>query len=174
MSNANNEAFWKRVLALVENLDRLSYYHLLDVDPGASLETINKAYYRRVQTLHPDRHAYERDPKRQRALVRLYARFGEAHRVLKNPQLRAAYEIEFEAGRARLTPDAQRRQQREAAGPDPKTPHAAKLLDNGRAMISSGNVSGGLAQLKLAAQFEPDSKVIRAAIEQAEHSSGAA
>jgi DnaJ-class molecular chaperone len=172
MSGSTDDAFWTRVLALTQNLNKLSYYHLLDVAKDASADVISKAYYRRVQTLHPDRHAYETDPTRKRALVKLYARFGEAFRVLRSPELRRAYDEEFAAGRARLTPDAQRRREAEAAGPDPKTPHARKLLDDGRTMIQQGNVAGGLAQLKLAAKFEPDSKAIQAAVEAGERAAG--
>ncbi len=162
---AYTEAFWARVLALTRTLDGLSYYHLLDVDSTATVEDIAAIYYRRVRNLHPDRHAYETDPERRRALVRLYARFGEAFRVLRSPALRRAYDAELAAGRVRLSNEAQQQQRAALAAPDPKTHHAAKLLETARQQLRAGNVVGGLAQLQLATQFEPESAAIKREIE---------
>jgi len=159
------EAFWTRVLELAETLDAMSYYQLLDVEPNAPREVIEQAYYRRARSMHPDRHTYETDPRRQRALVRLYARFGEAFRVLRDPALRRAYEAEIAAGRTRLSSDAQNTAQRQSAAPDPRTPHATKLLQTAKNLLAQGNVSGSRAQLQLAAQFEPDSAAIKRALE---------
>ena len=159
------DAFWTRVMALAETLDAISYYQLLDVDLTATREVIEQAYYRRARNIHPDRHTYETDPGRKHALVRLYARFGEAFRVLRDPALRSAYEAELAAGRTRLSNDAEQASRLQSTAPDPRTPHAAKLLETARTLISTGNTAGGRAQLQLAAQFEPDSPAIRRAIE---------
>ena len=159
------EAFWERVMLLAENLDTMSYHQLLDVDASAPREVIEQAYYRRARNIHPDRHTYEMDPLRQRALVRLYARFSEAFRVLRDPALRAAYEVELAAGRKRLGTDAEQALLLQDAAPDPRTPHGSKLLETARSLIASGNVAAGRAQLQLAAQFEPDSAAIKRALE---------
>ncbi|MBL4684523.1 MAG: DnaJ domain-containing protein [Nannocystaceae bacterium] len=159
--SAYTEAFWERVVALTQTLDSLSYYHLLDVPHTASREAINEAYYRRANKMHPDRHRYQTDPSRKQALVRLYARFGEAFRVLRSPTLRHAYDLELAAGRARLSNDAQQADRNRTTSPDPKTEHGKRLLDTARTLVRSGNLAGGVAQLQLAAQFEPDSVAIR-------------
>lgn len=159
--SAYTEAFWERVVVLAQTLDNLSYYHLLDVPHTASREAINEAYYRRASKMHPDRHRYQTDPSRKQALVRLYARFGEAFRVLRSPTLRQAYDVELATGRARLSNDAQQRDRNRTTGPDPKTEHGRRLLDTARTLVRSGNIAGGIAQLQLAAQFEPDSVAIR-------------
>lgn len=159
------DAFWTRVMALGETLDAMSYYQLLDVDLAATREVIEQAYYRRARNIHPDRHTYETDPNRTHALVRLYARFGEAFRVLRDPALRAAYETELAAGRARLSKEAEQASRLQTTAPDPQTPHAAKLLETARTLLAAGNTAGGRAQLQLAAQFEPDSPAIQRAIE---------
>lgn len=156
----HNEAFWARVAALAQTLDKLSYYHLLGVAQDAPLEAIEEVYYRRAANVHPDRHAYQTDPQLRRALVRLYARFGEAIRVLRSPALRKAYDRELASGRFRLSDEAEQQHRAQGAAPDPKTEHATKLLETARGLIGDGNIAGGLAQLKLAAQFEPDSKEI--------------
>jgi curved DNA-binding protein CbpA len=167
MTQPDNEAFWTRVMALAEGLDAMSYYHLLGVEPSAATEEISAAYYRRIQGVHPDRHAHERDPVRQRALARLFARFGEAFRVLKSPPMRALYDEELTKGEKRLRPDAQKKQQAEMAAPDPKTPAARGLYQKALKMIGDGDIPNAVLQLKLAVQFEPDSKVIREALDAA-------
>ena len=158
------DAFWERVMALAETLDAMTYHQLLDVEVDAPREVIEEVYYRRARNLHPDRHAYETDPRRQQALVRLYARFGEAFRVLRDPVTRAAYDVELAAGRTRLSAEAEQASRLGSAEPDPKTPHAAKLLEKARALLAEGNVAGGRAQLHLAAQFEPQSAAIKQAM----------
>lgn len=162
---AYTDAFWTRVMALGETLDTMSYYQLLDVEITATREVIEQAYYRRARNIHPDRHAYETDPGRTHTLVRLYARFGEAFRVLRDPGLRAAYEPELASGRARLSKDAEQASRLKTMAPDPRTPHAAKLLETARTLLAAGNTAGCRAQLQLAAQFEPDSPAIKRTIE---------
>lgn len=159
------EAFWTRVMALATTLDAMSYYQLLDVDLKAPRQEIEQAYYRRARNIHPDRHTYEEDPNRKHALVRLYARFGEAFRVLRDSSLRAAYEAELAAGRTRLSKEAEQASRLQSTGPDPRTPHAAKLLQTANKLLAAGNTAGGRAQLQLAKQFEPDSLAIKRAIE---------
>ena len=159
------DAFWERVMLLAETLDTLTYHQLLDVEISAPREAVEQAYYRRARNIHPDRHTYETDPLRQRALVRLYARFSEAFRVLRDPTLRAAYETELAAGRTRLSSDAEQALRLQSTAPEPRTPHAAKLLETARVLLADGNVAAGRAQLRLAAQFEPDSQAIKQAME---------
>ena len=161
---AYTEAFWARVTALSQTLDRMTYYNLLDVPQDAKRKVIEAAYYRRARNIHPDRHAYETDPQRRRALVRLYARFGEAFRVLRNKELRSAYDAELAAGRVRLSDQAMQAHRHSLEAPDPRTESARKLLGRGYEMIRAGNHSGAAAQLRLAAQLEPDSKVIARAL----------
>lgn len=158
------DAFWARVMALAKTLDAMSYYQLLDVELTATRDVIEQAYYRRARNIHPDRHTYETDPQRKHALVRLYARFGEAFRVLRDPALRTAYEAELAAGRARLSKEAEQASRLQSAAPDPRTPHATKLLETADALLAAGNVAGGRAQLELAAQFEPESLAIKRAV----------
>ncbi len=161
---AYTDAFWARVMAVAETLDAMSYYQLLDVDTAATRDVIEAAYYRRARGMHPDRHTYETDPERQYALVRLYARIGEAFRVLRDPVLRSAYEDELADGRTRLSHDAEQASRLQSSAPDPRTPHAAKLLETAHALLSAGNIAGGRAQLHLAAQFEPESVAIKRAM----------
>jgi len=148
-------------MALAQSLDTMSYYHLLGVPQTATREEIEAAYYRRAKTMHPDSHGYQTDPTCTRALVRLYARFGEGFRVLRSADLRQLYDQELAAGRVRLTADAQHQRRTEASDPDPRTEHVRILLDKARTLLDREDVTGARAQLQLAAQFEPDSKAVQ-------------
>lgn len=165
-ATAYTEAFWARIAALSQTLDRMTYYNLLDVPMDAKRKVIEAAYYRRARNIHPDRHVYETDPQRRRDLVRLYARFGEAFRVLRDADLRRAYDAELAEGRVRLSNQARNAHRLAQQAPDPRTESARKLLGRGYEMIRAGNFTGAAAQLRLAAQLEPDSKVIARALEQ--------
>ena len=110
-------------------------------------------------------HAREPDEARRKALVRLYARIGEAFGVLRSDKRRRVYDAELAAGKTRLEREAEQRSNAQSAAPDPRTPHARKLYEQGLVLIERGDSKAGRAQLGLAAQFEPDSKVIRAALD---------
>src|SRR5688572_30950028 len=66
-----------------------SYYEILNVPPSATLSAIKSAFYKLAGQLHPDRfHSLGESAIRER-LETIYARVGEAYRVLANPEKRA-------------------------------------------------------------------------------------
>src|SRR5687767_10778036 len=94
--------FWDRAMAAVADLDRQSYYDILAVAPTAAADDIRDAYYKLVRVAHPDRHARETD-ERRKAILRFYARVGEAWRVLSTPTTRKAYDEGLAKGSNRYT-----------------------------------------------------------------------
>jgi len=157
------EEFWPGILATASQLDERSYYELLGVDRDASPDAIGQAYYAQVRRLHPDRHAMETDAGRKNALVRVYARVGEAYRVLTSPEKRKLYDQGLDSGETRLSSD------RQAAAPKPRTtgpthPQAKALYQRGKAMLARKDKRGARAQWQLAIQFEPDCQEIRDAL----------
>ena len=89
--------FWVWVEETAAALDQLTYYQGLGVPEDADTRLVGDTYYGLVRRVHPDRHARE-PAARKAALVRIYARIGEAHRVLGNPTLRARYDRAREGG----------------------------------------------------------------------------
>ncbi len=158
------DEFWPGILATARQLDQHSYYDLLGVARDAGPETIGQAYYAQVRRLHPDRHAMESDPERKNALVRLYARIGEAYRVLTSPDKRKAYDSALSGGKTRLAHEQSVAAPRPKA-PDPKTPQARALYERGKQLFDKGDMRGARAQWDLAIQFEPDSEVLRRALQ---------
>ena len=69
------------------------YYKLLEVDRGASIEVIEKAYKTLAKKYHPDNF-----PKAGRAQAsERMSRLNEAYAVLKNPGKRRRYDEEIAA-----------------------------------------------------------------------------
>lgn len=157
-------SFWDKLLAIDARLDDSSYYELLGVALAAPVDDIGARYYELVRKIHPDRYARERDAGRQRALTRVYARMGEAHRVLCDPKLRAAYDRALAGGRNRLEPEREQEARRAVDRRDPRTVQGRAMLDKARALLAEGNRKAARAQLDLARQIEPDSAAIAAAV----------
>jgi curved DNA-binding protein CbpA len=71
-----------------------SYYDVLNVAVDADVEEVRRAYLRKAQQLHPDRHAGSPEAERRRAEAEMKA-LNEAWSTLKNPEARRRYDIEL-------------------------------------------------------------------------------
>lgn len=72
-----------------------SHYATLGLDPGASQESVRRAYRRQAQVHHPDR-----QPRDAAAADRM-ARINEAYSVLSHSGRRASYDVWLDARHAR-------------------------------------------------------------------------
>lgn len=69
----------------------MTYYEVLEIDPGASFEVVRVAYKSLVQRHHPDRNPGDsKAAERTRAVI-------DAYRVLSDPARRAEYDRQLEA-----------------------------------------------------------------------------
>ena len=157
------EDFWAYVVDAVEHLEQRSYYQILGVPDDADHDTIYHAYYALVRRLHPDRHIKE-SAGRQRMLTRVYARMNEAYQVLSKADSRRMYDGLLAHGHMRLTRADRAAESKGGQGPDPRTAKVQAMYDKGRQLLAGGDARGARAQWQLAAQFEPDSKVLAAAL----------
>ncbi len=71
---------------LVHGVKQVDYYGVLEVDPSASAEEIQRAYHQKAKRLHPDTHT---EGSKDGAAIR---RLNEAYSVLKDPTLRRHYD----------------------------------------------------------------------------------
>lgn len=77
--------------ASVVAVKETAYYDALGVAPDADEKKIKKAYYVNARKWHPDRNQSEEAKDK-------FQKIGEAYQVLSDPQLRAIYDKEGEAG----------------------------------------------------------------------------
>jgi curved DNA-binding protein CbpA len=82
-------------------IDKVSYYELLGVGPGAGLDQIRRAFHGFAVTFHPDTHVV-RPPDERAAISRIFTRGTEAYRVLSDSFLRSRYD-EQRAGSGQAT-----------------------------------------------------------------------
>jgi DnaJ-class molecular chaperone len=64
-----------------------NYFKILEVDPGASSEVIEKAYKALCMKYHPDKHP----PQRREWATRKMQELNEAYRVVRDPDRRMLY-----------------------------------------------------------------------------------
>lgn len=82
------------IAAWLTELGTMNHYRLFDLPRDASEEAIRAAFHRFAESFHPDRHRAESEFVRSGAL-RIFRRAAEAYRVLRDRQLRAAYDLEL-------------------------------------------------------------------------------
>ncbi len=82
------------IAAWLTELGAMNHYRLFDLPRDASEEAIRAAFHRFAESFHPDRHRAESEFVRSGAL-RIFRRAAEAYRVLRDRQLRAAYDLEL-------------------------------------------------------------------------------
>jgi curved DNA-binding protein CbpA len=141
-------------------LDGRSYYQLLNVPDTADTATIRAAFFKLAAQLHPDRFHTLPDLALKDRLETIYARIGEAYRVLANGDRRAAYDRSLSAGTKRLDTTA-----RESAGPksaeDSLThPEARKFFRMGMACLGRKDWKGAVLNLTFARNFEPGAALL--------------
>lgn len=82
------------IAAWLTELGTMSHYRLFGLPRDANDEAIQAAFHRFAESFHPDRHRAESEFVRSGAL-RIFRRAAEAYRVLRDKQLRAAYDLEL-------------------------------------------------------------------------------
>lgn len=86
-----SDLFASKLARWVETLPRLTHYELLGVERDASPKD---AFHAFSEHFHPDRHP-QAGPSELRALRKIYQAGSEAYRVLRDPKMRAAYDLEL-------------------------------------------------------------------------------
>jgi curved DNA-binding protein CbpA len=156
--------FWNALNELDQKLGSISYYELLGVQASVDVDAIRGSYERQVRVVHPDRHARESDAGRKQSLTRIYARIGEAYRILSHPQRRAEYDRSLLAGKLRY--EEERADHAPHPQEDPHHPQAKSLFEQAQTLLKQNDKKAARAKLQLAKQYQPDSKAIADAIAQ--------
>ncbi len=151
------------------SLERRTYYELLGVTADAAPQVIQQSFYVRAARLHPDRYFKLEDADARRKLVEIYARIGEAYKVLSDPQKRALYDRGLAEGKTRFVAATEREIKRTVAPEDNVSGREAKrFVKLAFQQLVGGDLKGGLMNLRLALSLEPGSEYIQAQIKQVE------
>jgi DnaJ-class molecular chaperone len=137
-------AFKARIDQIYADLERYSYYELLNLAATAGPDEIRAAFHRMALSMHPDRYQTSADEDLRTKLYAIYKRITEGYKVLSESPLRREYDEGLARGQLRLV-----RTERKTTGPKPaqvsfENPQAKKFFD-----------------LALAAERRGDSKTAR-------------
>ncbi|HEX5099565.1 MAG TPA: DnaJ domain-containing protein [Polyangiaceae bacterium] len=91
--------------------DKQSFYEVLGVPTDALTPAIAAAYFQLAKRWHPDRLAPEHADLRDLAM-RIFARIGEAHRVLSDAERRSEYDASLKGGGSEESAEEQEQVQR--------------------------------------------------------------
>lgn len=139
-------------------LDELSHFEMLDIEPSATDDDIQRAYHAVAARMHPDRHRAFVTPQQYERLNIVYGRIAEAYRCLRNPKEREHYArglaahkgadvgSDIESSLRLLTPKAQRHYRRAQV--------ALRARDRASAILN----------LKMALRENPTSALLRDAL----------
>jgi curved DNA-binding protein CbpA len=97
-----DDRFKARIEQIYADLDRYSYYELLNLTPDATPDQIRAAFHRMALSVHPDRYQQSVDQELRHKIYTIYKRMTEGYRVLMEPRDRRAYDEELPGGQMRL------------------------------------------------------------------------
>ena len=150
-----------------QEMERSSYYQLLEGPRDANAEAIREGYYRRVARFHPDLYVGTLDDDTRQKLVSMYSRIVEAYQCLMSGAKRERYDAMVGRGKLRYSAEDDR-------APPPRVEtqirneNSQRLFKLGVDQLRAGNAKGALMTLKMALSTEPDSPLIHAEIAKAE------
>lgn len=151
-----------------------NYYEVLNVPVTANLQAVRAAFYKLAGQLHPDRFHALTDLAVRERLETIYARVGEAYRVLGNPEKRAAYDKGLAAGKKRL--DTGERDSGAPRNPEDsiKHPEAKKFFRMGMVCLGRKDWKGAVMNFNFAKTFEPGAAVVLEKLAEAQAAQGPA
>jgi len=158
-----------RIDEIYAELERYSYYELLNLSPDASPDEIRAAFHRMALSVHPDRYQQHEDQDLRAKIYEIYKRMTEGYRVLMEPRERKDYDAGLARGRVRLVTVERRvasfARRVETAIEHPKARHFFSLAQDAE---RRGDLKGARLNYKFALDLAADHPVIVAALAQLE------
>ena len=140
--------FKARIDQIFADLERYSYYELLNLDSEATFDQIQQSFHRMALAMHPDRHTTSTDEDLKKKLHVIYKRVAEGYRVLSNTESRRDYEMCLEKGELRLI----RKEKKKIVHPEDAidNPQAKKFFKLGLEAEDKGDLKTAVLHFKFA------------------------
>lgn len=151
---------------LHELLPELSYYQLLGVKPDCPQADIDTGFRQESRRLHPDRNAAGATPEFRVKANEVFKSVNDAYRVLRDPDARARHDADRRAGATRMTDEARKAADADAAAKnDPakaaRTPKGEKYWKMALQCWNDEDFNGCVMQINFALSYESDNEVIK-------------
>jgi curved DNA-binding protein CbpA len=148
--------FRQRIGQIYRDLERYTYYELLNLRPDADLPGIRQAFHRLALTLHPDRYQTHPDPVLRQQVYAIYKRMTEAYRVLTSREGRVLYDSSLATGKRRLMERERRMSALYQAEQAIADPQARKFFLLARDSEHRGDLKGARINYKFARDLVGD------------------
>ena len=160
-----------------ELLPELDYYQLLGLKSDSPQSEVDGAFRNESRRLHPDRHTAGAPPEFRTRANEVFKGINDAYRALRDPDARARYDTDRRAGAMRLSDDARRSAEAEAAAKnDPskasRTEKGGKYWKMALQCFNEGDFKNCVMQINFAISFEPDNEVFKEWLEKAKGEQG--
>ncbi len=143
--------------ALAKIAGELSYYQLLQVEPGVTQGALKKAYYTLSRSYHPDANR-DLPEKARESCHQISKVLTEAYCVLRDPRKRKAYDDQLGQGggmRIQLAEAVASHAKTESARRTGTTPQGKQFLLKAEEDLRSQNFASAIQNLQMALTFEP-------------------
>jgi curved DNA-binding protein CbpA len=157
---------------LHELLTELDYYQLLGLKSDAAQSDVDNAFRQESRRLHPDRHTAGTPAEFRGKANDVFKAVNDAYRVLRDPDARARYDSDRRAGQLRMSDQARRAAEEEAASRnDPakaaRTEKGGKYWKMALQCWNDEDYTGCVMQIGFALTFEPANDVFKEWLEKA-------
>jgi curved DNA-binding protein CbpA len=149
-----------------ELLPQLNCYQLLQLAPDCAQNDVDAAFRNESRRLHPDRNAAGAAPEFRNMANAVFKAVNDAYRTLRDPDSRARYDVTLREGALRMSDEARKAAEAEAAAKnDPakaaRTPKGEKHWKMALQCWNDEDFNGCVMQINFAIQFEPQNEVFR-------------
>jgi curved DNA-binding protein CbpA len=138
-----DSSFIQKVNQLYENIDRLTYYDILEINMDVSSAEIKETYLKMVKDYHPDRHSDLHDSSIKDKLTALFTFINKAYNTLSDEAKRAKYNTSL----IKKTP---------GEGPDKEAIKAEEQFKRGVEEFKKGNLWGASDLFRWATRINPE------------------
>jgi DnaJ-class molecular chaperone len=81
------------IAKIAQQIDKLDYYQILNVQRNANTQGIKEAFYKRSRQFHPDRYFNVGNEDFRQDVNKIYKRISEAYAILRNDRDRESYTL---------------------------------------------------------------------------------
>ena len=146
----DNAKFKARIEQIHADLERYSYYELLNLSREAEPRDIQRAFHRMAYSMHPDRFQLNTDIELREKLYALYKRIAEGYRVLMKNETRKEYDLGLSSGQLRLVKTERKKVGPKAAEAEIDNPRAKRFFTLGLEAERRGDLKAARLNYQLA------------------------
>lgn len=139
-----SSAFRDMVLEAHDRLSSQDHFEVLGLERTATANEVHAAYFRMAKLFHPDSHHEPGLVDLRDKFEALFSRATEAHRILWNPEARAAYEISRRPAPGAPVPTPPQAAPAQPAGP-PDAVRIDEILNQAQEALGAGRFWDALA-----------------------------